>query len=299
MVRIRTLDPGRLSDRLALPERAVEEVAVLASAFNDLLDTLETNVDTMRRFTADASHEIRNPLSVLRVGLEVALRRPRETAEYRRVIQENLQEIERLQAVLEGLLALAREGPGTPYPLVPAAVDVSRLLAQTIDTFSTVAAERGIRIEPDIAPGLAVQGDAHLIRLAAFNLIDNALKHSPANETVRVTLAARDAEVELVVADRGEGVAPENRERLFRRYARGARSGDPGVGGLGLSVVAWVTRRHGGQVRLLDTARGAAFQVVLPGLVPEGRVGSAARETLPGPAGGPGAPRAESGRVPS
>jgi signal transduction histidine kinase len=159
-----------------------------------------------------------------------------------------------------------------------------------------VATERGIRIEPDIGPGLAVRGDAHLIRLAAFNLIDNALKHSPANETVRVTLAARDAEVELVVADRGEGVAPGNRDRLFRRYARGVRSGDPGVGGLGLSVVAWVTRRHGGHVRLLDTARGAAFQVVLPGLVPDAPVGPA-REALPATAGGPRAPREESRRA--
>ena len=220
---IRALDSSRLSDRLVLPGGTVEEVAILASAFNDLLDALETNVDTMRRFTADASHEIRNPLSVLRIGLEVALRRPRGAAEYRQVIQENLQEIQRLQAVLEGLLALAREVPGAPYPLLSTPVDLSHLLAQTVDTFSTVATERRIHVEQDIEPDLVVRGDAHLLRLAAFNLIDNALKHSPADATVRVTLAARDAAVEMVVADQGPGVAPENRAHLFRRYARAAR----------------------------------------------------------------------------
>ena len=277
---IRTLDSSRLSDRLALPRGTVEEVAILASAFNDLLDALESNVDTMRRFTANASHEIRNPLSVLRIGLEVALRRPREAAEYRKVIRENLQEIQRLQAVLEGLLALAREVPGAPHPLLSTPVDISRLLGQTVDTFSTVAVERRIHVEQAIEPDLVVRGDAHLLRLAAFNLIDNALKHSPADAAVRVTLAARDAAVELVVADQGPGVAPENRARLFRRYARGEEADEPGVGGLGLSVVAWVTERHGGQVRLLDSSSGAVFQVILPRMELANDV-SAAHETEP------------------
>src|SRR6185503_13776803 len=124
------------------------------------LTTLETNVETMRRFTADASHEIRNPLSVLRVGLEVALRRPRDVPEYRRLIQDNLQEIQRLQAVLEGLLGLAREVPGAPHPLVRTTVDVSGLVEQTVEMFSTVAIERGIRIDMAIEPDTLIQGDA-------------------------------------------------------------------------------------------------------------------------------------------
>lgn len=281
---IRTLDSSRLSDRLALPRGTVEEVAILARAFNDLLDALESNVDTMRRFTANASHEIRNPLSVLRIGLEVALRRPREAAEYQKVIRENLQEIQRLQVVLEGLLALAREVPGAPHPLLSTPVDISYLLGQTVDTFSTVAIERRIHVEQAIEPGLVVRGDAHLLRLAAFNLIDNALKHSPADAAVRVTLAARNAAIEMVVADEGPGVAPDNRARLFRRYARGEEA-EPGVGGLGLSVVAWVVERHGGQVRLLDSLSGAAFQIILPSLELLNGV-SAAHETEPMNAGG-------------
>lgn len=272
VTRIRSLNSARLSDRLAVPPGTVEEVAILASAFDDLLDALERNVDTMRRFTADASHEIRNPLSVLRLGLEVALRRPRDVAEYRHVIHENLEEIERLQAVLEGLLTLAREVPGAPHALASAPVDLSALVARTADTFATAAAERRIRVDRDIQPDLEVQGDAHLLRLIAFNLLDNALKHSPPDAAVRVALAGRDDAVHLRVADQGPGVAPENRERLFRRYSRAVRPDEPGVGGLGLSVVAWVAERHGGRVQLLNTARGAEFEVTLPRLAPRARL---------------------------
>jgi signal transduction histidine kinase len=264
VARIRTLDSSRLGDRLVLPRGTVEEVAVLAGAFNELLTALETNVETMRRFTADASHEIRNPLSVLRVGLEVALRRPRDVPEYRRLIQDNLQEIQRLQAVLEGLLGLAREVPGAPHPLVRTTVDVSGLVEQTVEMFSTVAIERGIRIDMAIEPDTLIQGDAHLLRLAVFNLIDNALKHSPPDTRVEVSLRARDGEMALLVADQGAGVAPERREGLFRRYSRAQPTDEAGVGGLGLSVVAWVASRHGGHARVVDSAGGATFEFSLP-----------------------------------
>jgi signal transduction histidine kinase len=265
VARIRTWDSTRVGDRLVLPRGTVEEVAVLAGAFNDLLGALENNVETMRRFTADASHEIRNPLSVLRVGLEVALRRPRDADEYRRLIQDNIQEIERLQAVLEGLLALAREVPSAPLPLVRTAVDLSGVVTQTVETFSTVASERGIRMDTGVEAEAVIQGDAHLLRLAAFNLLDNALKHSPPHTRVEVTLRARNGEIVLVVADEGPGIPLERRDGLFQRYSRAPSNNEAGVGGLGLSVVAWVAARHGGHVRVVDSTRGATFELSLPG----------------------------------
>ncbi len=264
VAKIRALDSSRLSNRLDLPDGSVEEVVVFAVAFNDLLGRLEASVELMQRFTADASHEIRNPLTVIRTGLEVALRRPRQPEEYRALMEENLQEIRRLQAVLEGLLALAREVPGSRYPVAKSPVNLSRLLEQTVDTFSTMAAERGILIEEDIEPGLVLEGDAQLLRLVAFNLMDNAIKHSPAEETVRVKALGREHEIELTVADGGPGVAVGVREHLFQRFFRAPQAPGAGVGGLGLSVVWWVTGLHGGRVRLLDTERGAAFEVVLP-----------------------------------
>jgi signal transduction histidine kinase len=280
VAQIHALDSSRLNNRLELPESPVEEVVVFAGAFNELLDRLETSVELMRHFTADASHEIRNPLTVIRTGLEVALRRPRPPEEYRALMEENLQEIRRLQAVLEGLLAMAREVPGSPYPISMAPVDFSRLLEQTADTFSTVAAERGILIEEDVQPSLVLEGDAQLLRLAVFNLIDNAIKHSPAEETVHLKALAREDEIELVVADAGPGVAVANRKHLFSRFFRGDQT--RGVGGLGLSVVWWVTELHGGRVRLLDTERGAAFELALPRRPSGGLQGG--RQPLPGAA---------------
>ncbi len=271
VVSIRGIDP-RVADsegRRRLPEGGVEEVAVLSTSFNALLGRLEENVDRMRRFTADASHEIRNPLSVLRTGIEIALRRERPSAEYQALLRENLEEIGRLHAVVEGILLLARGDRGRPGQEVLASrspLDLGELVRSAAGFFSAYAAERGIRIETETGPGLEVDGDAALLRLAVFNLLDNALKHSPDGETVRVEVQAREdaGTVAVVVADHGPGVPPEDRGRVFERFFRGGPASGSGVGGIGLSVVRWVAEAHGGTARLLESARGAAFEVELP-----------------------------------
>jgi heavy metal sensor kinase len=263
VVDIRRIDPGGIEGQ-RLPEGGVEEVAVLSRAFNGLLGRLEENVERMRRFTADASHEIRNPLSVLRTGLEIALRRERPAAEYQELMRENLQEIERLHTIVEGILLLARGVPGQEIRISRSPLDLSALVRATAGFFSAYAAERGLRIEVEAETGLTVEGDAALLRLVVFNLLDNALKHSPDGETVRVEVRGGESSVAIVVADRGPGVRPEDRERVFERFFRGGPASGSGVGGIGLSVVRWIAEAHGGSARLLDTERGAAFEVELP-----------------------------------
>lgn len=262
---IRWLDSDRLSDRLYLEGGMVDEIAVLTAAFNELLSRLESSVEAMRRFTADASHEIRNPLSILRTGFEVALRRPRSAAEYESLLRRHLQDIDRLQRVVEGLLAFARQEPGREATLVRQRLDFSRLVQGAVESFAEFAAERQVRFTCAIAPGLEVQGDEALLRLIGFNLMDNALKHSPEGAPVAITVEARGDLVRLVVADQGRGVSAEDRPQIFNRFFRSdLESGRSGVGGLGLSVVRWVSERHGGKVRLLDSSPGAAFEVLLP-----------------------------------
>ena len=267
---IRGLDPARPEGRLSLPAGAVEEVAVLSRSFNLLLGRLEESIGRMRRFTADASHEIRNPLGVLRTGLEIALRRDRSEGECRELLRENLEEIERLQAVVEGILLLARDAPGQELTIARAPVDLAALVHATAGFFAPSAGERGVRIEEQVQPGLTVAGDGALLRLAVFNLLDNALKHSPAGGTVRVEAARRDGAVSVLVADSGPGVRPEERERVFERFFRGGPASGSGVGGIGLSVVRWVAGAHGGAAHLLDSDRGAAFEIVLPAPPPDG-----------------------------
>jgi len=262
---IRGLDPERPEGRLPLPAGVVEEVSVLSRAFNLLLGRLEENVERMRRFTADASHEIRNPLTVLRTGLEVALRRERTAAEYQELLRENLQEIDRLQAVVEGILLLAR---GSELRLASAPVDLQELVGTTTAFFGGLATERGVRLESTVEPGLVVSGDAALLRLVVFNLLDNALKHSPRGEAVQIDVRREGESAILCVADHGPGVRLEDRDRVFERFFRGGPASGSGVGGLGLSVVRWVAEAHGGAARLLATGeaneRGAVFEVWLP-----------------------------------
>lgn len=261
---IRELDPAVAGSRLPVPEKAVEEVSVLSTAFNGLLDRLDENVERMRRFTADASHEIRNPLSVLRTGLEIGLRRDRSVPEYQELLRENLREIERLHAVVEGLLLLARDGSREGHRIARAPVDLSQVVSDTAGSLAASAAEFGVRIDVSAEPGCTIAGDAGLLRLVVFNLLDNALKHSPEGESVRVEVERRDGHAVLQVADRGPGVRPEDRGRLFERFFRGGPASGTGVGGIGLSVVRWVAEAHGGTARLLDSEQGAAFEVVLP-----------------------------------
>jgi len=260
---IRRLEPAHLEQRLTTPDGAVEEVAVLARGFNETLDRLEQSSVATRRFAADASHEIRNPLSVIRTGLEVALRRDRPPDEYRALLRENLEEIVHLQATLDGLLEVARATPAGGAPAQRERVDFSRLVAEALERFRAVAAERSVALTPDIAPALAVDGDPRLLRLLPFNLIDNALKHGPTGGGVRVE-AGVDAEgVVLRVASDGAPVPPELRERIFERYVRGGAT-RADIGGLGLAVVRRVAEAHGGAVRRLDTRQGNCFEVRLP-----------------------------------
>jgi signal transduction histidine kinase len=261
---MQALDPARLDGRLAVPPHAVDEVATLATSFNDVLARLEESVVAMRRFTADASHEIRNPLSVLRTGLEVALRRERAPEEYRTLLRENLQEIERLQATLEGLLALARSEPGQPPPVQRQPVDLSTLAEETCSRFQAIAGELGSHISADVVPGLTLTGDARLLRLVLFNLIDNAFKHGPAGGEIAVELARDGGKLRLRVTSGGAPIAAELREKIFDRYVRGGAQRDSGVGGLGLSVVRWVAEAHGGAARLAPSDEGNCFEVTLP-----------------------------------
>ncbi len=269
---IRKLDSERLGDRLVLPGTVVEEIAVMTRAFNELLARLEASVQAMRRFTADASHEIRNPLTILRTGFEVALRRARTVDEYQSLLRRHLQEIDRLQRVVEGLLAFARQEPGRETPIVRQRLDFSRLIAESAATFAEIAAERRARLDCAIVPGLEVLADAGLLRLVGFNLIDNALKHSPEDSAIEISVAPQGESIRLVVADRGRGVPAEDRNRIFDRFFRSAEEpGFDAAGGLGLSVAKWVAEIHGGSVRLLDQASGAAFEVLLPAAPPADR----------------------------
>ncbi len=260
---IRTIDHSSLESRLWLEANAPSELASLADEFNAMLSRIQQTVEASHHFTTDASHELRNPLAVLRTSLEVTLRRPRSAEDYHEQLRKTLAEIERVQATVESLLLLARDAPGEVPRIDRRPVAVDRLVAATLSSFELAARSRGVSLAGDVEPGLAVLGEESLLRLLLFNLVDNAVRFSPDGQEVRVEARAAGDRVELFVVDRGPGVAPELGARLFERFAAGHDGGER-VGGLGLAFARWVARRHGGELALEPTAVGTSFQVALP-----------------------------------
>lgn len=261
----RKIDPQRLADRLQAPG-AVEEVSLLTTEFNRLLDRLEKSVESMKQFTADASHELRTPISILRTGLEVALRKERSAAEYRALLEENLVEIERIQRIVEGLLTLARADRESAAE-EPLPVELSEVVTEAVASVRPSADDQQVVLEEHVEPELRVLGNVDQLRLMVVNLLDNAVKFTPAGREIRIELGERGGRAVLTVADQGIGVPRADREKIFDRFFRGsqARASGAGPGGLGLSVVKWVADSHGGCVRLLeDRGPGATFEVDLP-----------------------------------
>jgi len=268
---IGALDSDRLDQRLAAPG-AVTEVARLTDELNRLLARLEESDATMRRFTADASHELRTPISILRTGLEVTLRKDRTAAEYRDVMRENLEEIERIQRIVEALLTLARSQGGDTREIRRETVDLSAVVTAALATIRPLARERGLTLEETTASGIHVLGDPDQLRLMVLNLLDNAVKFTSAGHTVHLLLEDRAGDARLEVRDEGLGVAEEDRPFIFDRFYRSRKTRATGsaTGGLGLSMVRWVAERHGGEARLIETdGPGAMFAVVLPRLAEE------------------------------
>ncbi|WP_425607535.1 sensor histidine kinase [Roseisolibacter agri] len=228
-----------------------------------MLARLEAAFAAQRRFVADASHEIRHPLAVLRAGLELALRRDRAPDEYRAALADGIAEADRVGELAAGLLLLARSDAGVLQPRrVP--TDVEALTAAACLRAAKVGEARAVRVAlvPGAAPerpeaaGDAADGppvvaavDAVLVSQALDNLLDNAVRVSPAGGGVRVHLTRSPTTVAVHVVDSGPGVAPEHRTRLFERFFRAdpARASGGGAG-LGLAIVKGIAEAHGGDV---------------------------------------------------
>lgn len=263
------VEHGELSSRIPRADSR-DELGALKRSLNGMLDRLESLVEAQRRFTAEAAHDLRTPLAVLRTEVEVALRRPRAAPEYRAVLERLLERIGGLSRLAEDLLTLARleAGPEVPFERFV----LSDALEPVRSTYARLAAQGGLSLRVEIPRDLEFFGDAPMIARAVGNLLENAVGAASTEAGLRVT--ARGREVTLRVWDDGSGVAPEMRERVFERFAKGAHSRGAG---LGLAIVLQVVRAHDGSIALEDVPTGAAFRVSLPN--PIGSGSSSTRET--------------------
>ena len=262
--RARSINAERLNDRLPV-DNPDDELGRLAVVFNDTLTRLESSFDQMRRFTADASHELRTPLTAIRSVGEVGLRGRRDETAYREIIGSMLEEVDRLALLVDRLLMLSRADTGQANLSIDV-VDLPQLAEEIADALSVLAEEKNqtINVRFDMVPRWV--GDRMVLRQALLNLVDNAIKYSPAGGTIEVRVAQTQDGTTIDVVDSGPGIPPELQSRIFDRFYRvdKARSRENGGTGLGLAIAKWAVEVNGGRLTLEPATAGACFRITLP-----------------------------------
>jgi two-component system heavy metal sensor histidine kinase CusS len=270
---VKSISWRNLDRRLDEPP-ADDELRRLAVTFNDMLGRIQLAAAEMARFTADASHELRTPVALTRTTAEVALGRERSADEYRVALTEISTQMERMSALVNDLLLLARADAGVE-PDATTTVDLGALVTETTDALHPTFAREGVRLDLDVAPAsLTVNGNAESLRRLLVILLDNAIKYTPrdGHVTVRVSPAPQElpgrSGVAIDVIDSGTGLDAMDRVRAFDRFYRGAvaRQQAPEGSGLGLSIARTIVDRHAGSISLAPGpgGRGCWARVVLP-----------------------------------
>jgi two-component system OmpR family sensor kinase len=246
----------------------VAEFARLVQVLNAMLARLDQSSAMQRRFTADASHELRGPLTALRGELDLALKRERSPEEYRATLNSCREEVVRLTRLATDLLTLARNEAGLS-PQDQTEVDLRLVAERVVSRFEAIAAEQGVHFMLS-GQTAVLRGDPAMLERIVSNLVDNALKHSPPGGRVDIMLESGESMV-LTVRDQGAGVSAEDEARLFTRFFRG-ESGQKSNGdstGLGLAMAKAAAEAHGGRLEFAGNDPGAVFRLILPaGLTP-------------------------------
>ena len=248
-------------ERLPVPATR-DEIERLGETLNEMLERLEDALQRERDFVADAGHELRTPLALLRTELELALRHGRSPEELREALRWSTQEVDRLTQLAEDLLLIARSDRGK-LPLSLETLDADELLSSVVSRFQWRAEESERLLAHDTAAGMPIRGDRLRLEQALGNLVDNALRHGDGR--VHLRAATVDGSVELHVEDQGHGFPPAFLEHAFERFSR-PQSGREGSGaGLGLSIVRVIAEAHGGVAEAANgPAGGADVWLVLP-----------------------------------
>jgi two-component system OmpR family sensor kinase len=261
------IEAGTLSARITA-HADVREFRRLVTVLNAMLDRLDQAFEVQRRFTADASHELRGPLNVLRGDIEVTLKRERSAAEYREALERCREEVLQLSRLAADLLVLARSDAGQP---LEQRIDVDLLaLGQRVgERYAPLARQRQIQLQV-LGEGALVAGDASLLERVVGNLVDNAVKYSPRGGAVRVEVGRADGGATMTVADQGPGVPAEELPLLFTRFHRGDPARPRAEGsGLGLAIARAGAEAHGGTLEYVRGESGARFRLTLPLAAPQ------------------------------
>lgn len=262
----RRITAEKLSLRLDVPNPR-DEVGRLATTINALLARLDAAFSEQQRFIADASHELRTPVAVLRGEAEVALGKEREIREYQEALTLIKDEAERLTRIVENLFLLARQPIATPSP-VEEPLHLDEVVAECARAARVLATQKGVRLSiRNSLPRVPLQGDDEMLKRMVLNLLDNAVKYTATGGEICVALAADNERARIVVTDTGVGIPADDQARIFDRFYRvdKTRSRALGGAGLGLSIARLIAEAHGGMISVESAAgRGSTFTVELP-----------------------------------
>jgi two-component system, OmpR family, sensor kinase len=270
---VEAITDGRSLHRRLPVDATADELARLTATLNAMMGRLETSFGALRRFTADASHELKTPLAVLRANVERAMSAPAGTTEQMVALEEALQEVARMADLVDGLLTLARADEGR-FDLHRQPVELEPLVREVFETAVILGEEAGLDVDMPIVEAAATMGDRTRLRQLFLNLVTNAIKYTPRGGSVSVSLARRDGTAAFTVRDTGVGIAAADLPHIFERFYRAdrvrSRLAERGGFGLGLSISQWIVQAHGGHLTVSSRlGRGSTFTVTLPVFEPD------------------------------
>jgi len=261
----------RLKERIPV-ENPDDEFGHMARVLNGLLARLGESFEQLQHFTSDVSHELRTPLAAMRSVGEVGLQEDHSTEKYRDIIGSMLEEVARLTAMIDTLLTIAHADSGE-VQLHRTVFDLNDLVQESVAVVGVLAEDKKQTILVDGQSQLSVSADRNFLRMAVINLLDNAVKYSPAGSAIRLRLSHCDATsdlaqfVELAIEDEGPGIPEDKAARVFDRFYRvdEGRTRDAGGTGLGLAIAKWAVETHGGTIDLKPRLpNGSVFYIRLP-----------------------------------
>ncbi len=251
--------------RLHVPQTG-DELQHLGDAWNRMLERIHASVQKTIRFTMDAAHDLRTPVAVIQSTAEVALRRERGIADYKRALAAIEEQTQHLSALIDQLVWLARGDAGDrPFQFQP--VELEDLVKESSATMSPLAGHRGVHLKTETDPRMRsnVQGDRSALRRLLLILVDNAIKFSPPDSTVTLRLLGDESAARIEVEDQGTGIAPQDMPYIFDRFYRADRARSRGGFGLGLAIAKAIVEAHHGTIAVAATSgRGTVIEVRLP-----------------------------------
>ena len=256
---------SRLNQRLPVP-KSKGELQDLSSSLNEMIDRLEVSFGQLKQFSADAAHELKTPLTIIRGELEISLHEERSTEEYEAIIASALEEITRLSNVVETLLELSRADMGK-VKMKKGKADLSRHIMDVCDDVVILSESKNVHVEYNIEPNIEIEYDSGRVHQAFLNVIDNAIKYTPEGGKIFINLKKNDSNAVIEVTDTGEGIPDSELPHIFDRFYRvkKKRSDEIQGTGLGLSIVKWIIEAHNGSIDVTSKRnQGTTFTMKLP-----------------------------------